>query len=141
MRRRTAALVWGALLFAGVALLAWPAFALVATVAGAITGEAWQLDAWDLEPKRRLLSRFVEGWIASAPFALGAGLIALVDHGLLGRRRRTRLVAGVLLPLAGAALAFALWPVPMDALPTLVATGLVLALGARVAHFVHRGLR
>ena len=51
MRRRTAALLYGALLFAGTALLAWPAFVAVATVAGAIMGEAWQLDAWSLEPK------------------------------------------------------------------------------------------
>ena len=138
MRRRTAALLYGALLFAGTALLAWPVFVLVATVAGAIAGEAWQLDAWDLEPKRRLLARFLEGWVASAPFALGAGAVALADHLLLTRWRATHLVAGILLPIAGAALALALWPVPMDALPTLAATGLALALGTRAAHLVYR---
>ena len=141
MRRRTAALLHGALLSGGVALLAWPAFVAVATIAGAIAGEAWQLDAWELEPKRRLLARFVEGWTSSAPVALGVGLVALVDHLLLMRRRATRLVGGILLPLTGAALALALWPVPMDALPTLAGMGLVLGLFSRAAHFACRRLR
>ena len=141
MRRRTAELWYAVVLFAGTALLAWPAFVLAATVAGAISGEAWQLDAWDLEPKRRLLARFVEGWIASAPVALGVGAVALADHHLLSRWRQTRFVAGLLLPAAGAALALALWPVPMDALPTLVGAGLLLGVGARAAHLVYRRVR
>ena len=109
--------------------------------AAAFAGEGWQLDAWQLEPKRRLIARFVEGWIASAPFALGVALVALIDHLLLVRWRQTRFLAGALLPIAGAAVALILWPVPMDALPVLAGTGLVLAAVSRSAHFVYRRLR
>ena len=140
MRRRTAELWYAVVLFAGTALLAWPAFVLAATVAGAISGEAWQLDAWDLEPKRRLLAFFIEGWTLSAPFALGAGLLALLDFALLSRWRVTDALAGVSLPIAGAVLAFALWPEPGDALPTLAATGLALMIVARLGRTILRRL-
>ena len=131
MRRRTARALGAVSLVAVVAALAWPAFVATSTAFAAAAGEAWQLDAWHLEPKRRVLARFVEGWTASAPFALGAGLLALVDFALLSRWRATDLLAGLSLPVAGAALALRLWPEPADALPTLASTGLALAILAR----------
>ena len=140
MRRRTARALGAVSLVALVAALAWPAFAAVATALGTVSGEAWQLDAWDLEPKRRLLAFFIEGWILSAPFALGAGLLALLDFALLSRWRVTDPLAGITLPIAGAALAIALWPEPGDALPTLAATGFALAVVARLGRTILRRL-
>ena len=131
MRRRIGSAAFQLALFGAVASLAWPAFVAVATLIGLAQGEAWQLDAWTLEPKRRLLDRFVDGWIASAPIALGIAALALLDQLLLARWRQTHLAAGLLFPLAGAVAAFALWPVPMDVLPTLAGTGLVLGVGYR----------
>lgn len=133
MRRRLGSLAFQLLLFVAVAVLAWPAFVGVATLAGMVQGEAWQLDAWTLEPKRRLVARFIEGWMASAPIALGVAGLAWLDQVLLARWRQTHLAAGLLFPLAGAVAAFALWPVPMDVLPTLAATGLVLGIAYRIA--------
>jgi len=124
-----------------VALLAWPCVVAIATVLATIGGEAWQLDAWQQEPKRRLLTHFLAGWRASAPWALAAGVLAALDHVLLSRYRLTALLAGISLPFAGALLAMLLWPVPMDALPVLALSGLALAVIARLLDLTGRLFR
>lgn len=124
-----------------VTVLAWPCTVAVATVLATLGGEAWQLDAWNQEPKRRIVAAFLDGWRAAAPWSLGAGVLAALDHVLLTRYRLTALLAGISLPFAGALLAMLLWPVPMDALPVLALTGLVLAVIARVLDLTGRLLR
>ena len=121
-------LLHAALLWALIALAAWPAFVLAATLIGLWGGEARQIDAWTLTPKRALLADFLDGWRASAPFAAGLGLVAVLDHLLLARYRVTWIVGGVFLIGASAALAFALGDDRLAALPTLAATGALLAL-------------
>ena len=135
--RRTARLVHLVVLFALVAFAAWPAFVAVSTLLAMGFGEARQLDAWALEPKRALLAHFLEGWGASLPVAAAVGVVAVVDYLLLSRHRATWLIGGILLPVAGAALAFAFYPDPATALPALATTGLALA----VLYRVFEGLR
>ena len=110
-----------------VTLAAWPAFVLVATALGLWSGEARQLDAWTLAPKRQLLAHFLDGWRESAVVAASLGVVAVVDYLLLSRYRVTWIAGGILLPAAGAAVALALYRDPAAALPTLAATGLLLA--------------
>ena len=123
-----------------VTLVAWPAFVLAGTALGAWSGEARQLDSWTLAPKRQLLVHFLEGWRASLPVAASIGVVAVVDHLLLARHRATRLAGGILLPLAGAAIAFAAYRDPGSALPTLVVAGLLLAVPYRAFEWLRRSI-
>ena len=121
-----------------VGVAAWPLFVLAATLLGLWTGEARQLDAWTLEPKRRLLADFLEGWWSSLPVAATLGLVAVVDYLTLGRYRVTWAFAGITLPIACAALALALGADAATALPALVATGVALAVLYRLAEHLWR---
>jgi len=121
-----------------VTLAAWPVFTAVATLFGLWSGEAWQIDAWALEPKRALLARFLEGWLASLVVAAPIGLVAVIDYLILSRYRVTWLFGGILLPIAGIGVALAFYALPDTALPTLAATGLVLALLYRVFDWLHQ---
>lgn len=138
MRRLTPELLFVSMLGLVIGLLAWPVFVAVASGLALMVGEAWQIDAWSLEPKRRLLSMFFDGWRQSATIAAGAGVLAMLDYVLLARYRLLSIVAGVLLPFTGAALAMALYPDPMPALPVLAGAGLVLALVYRLLDAIRR---
>jgi len=115
-----------------VMIAAWPAFVLAGSALGAWSGEARQLDAWALSPKRDMLARFLEGWRASLPVAAGFGALAVLDYLLLSRYRVTWLVGGILLPIAGIALAHVAYRDPAATAPTLACAGLVLALVSRL---------
>ncbi len=126
-----------------IAIATWPVFVACATAIGYVGGEAWQLDAWAEEPKRRLLQFFLDGWTHSIPIAIGVGLLAAVDWLLLARMRYISLIAGILLPIAGAVASFALasftpWNTPMALFPTLVATGVALAIIYRLCDVARR---
>ena len=136
MSRRRDSVLHAALLWLLIAAAAWPAFVLAASAIGLWTGEARQIDAWTLAPKRNLAADFVAGWIASAPFALALGAVAVVDYLLLGRYRVTWLIGGALLIASCAALAFAFGDDRAAALPTLIATGTLLALLHRTVEWL-----
>ena len=121
-----------------IAIVAWPVFVACATAFGYASGEAWQLDAWTQEPKRRLLEFFSQGWIASIPIAAGLGLIAIIDWILLARVKLIGLFAGILLPIAGVAAAFAFWHDPIEVLPVFATTGIALAVIYRVSDTARR---
>lgn len=119
-------------------LLAWPMFVAVCTAIGLFTGEAWQLDAWSLEPKRNLAQQFIDGWITSAPFAAAAALVLALDRLILGRYRLTSIISGIALPALAAFAVLALWSDPMQLLPAVVGSALALALGHRLLHALLR---
>ena len=138
MSRRTAHVVHLLLLWASVTLAAWPAFVGAATLFALWSGEARQIDAWTLEPKRTLLAHFVDGWRASLVVAAPVGLVAVADYLLLSRYRATWLVGGILLPLAGALLALVFYPDPETALPVLAGAGLALAVLYRLTEWLRQ---
>ena len=140
MRRTRAHALYLVLLGLSIAALAWPLFVLSGTLLGLWSGEARQLDLWTLEPKRRLLAAFLEGWRESLPVAALLGFVAVVDHALLSRYRVTWIVGGVLLPAVTAALALVFYRDAPTALPTLVATGVALALLHRLGEWGRRAL-
>ncbi len=114
-----------------ISALAWPAYVLCGTVLAFYGGEGWQLDAWFSVPRHEVIQHFISGYKASAIVTIPVGLIAVVDYLLLSRYKATWLVGGILLPLAGTAIAFGFYANPTAALPVLATTGLLLA-------FVHR---
>jgi len=131
VHRRTAWLYLLLLLIA-ISLLAWPTFVLSSTALSYITSDAWQLEAWSQVPKRVLLQQFLHGYQQSLMIALAAGGVAVLDYLLMSRLRITWWFSGILLPLAGLALAITLMPSIPAAIPTLVTTGLLLAVAYRL---------
>jgi len=123
-----------------VAVLAWPVFSAVATALAVFLGEGWQLDAWSQEPKRRWLMNWLAGWREAAPWSAGLALLVVLERLLLGFSHVTWAMRGIALPAAGAALATIVWPTPADAAPTLIITGLVLALITRLIDLIIRWL-
>ena len=119
-----------------ISVLAWPAFVVASTLLSFFLGQSWTMDAWSLIPKREILNQFLKGYINSAPFAALFGLVAVVDHTLLSRYRLTWAFGGILLPITGAAIAFALYQSPEVALPSLVAAGFLLAIVHRLVDFI-----
>ena len=140
MSHRAARLLHLFLLWALVTLAAWPAFVLSATALALWSGEARQLDAWALEPGGLLLRAFLDGWRQSVVVAAPVGLVAVADYLLLSRYRVTWIVGGLLLPVAGVGIALLLYRDPVAALPTLAATGLVLAVLHRAFERVRQRL-
>jgi len=132
MAKKQTGLLYLLVLWILISALAWPAFVLAATLLSYLSAEGWQLDAWTQIPKREILSHFLEGYKLSSIIAVPIGLIAVIDYLLLSRYRITWLIGGILLPLAGAAIAFSLYKQPMIALPTLTLTGLLLAIVHRL---------
>ncbi len=119
-----------------ISALAWPAFVVASTLLSFFLGQSWAIDAWSLIPKREILDQFIKGYMNSAPFAAAFGLVAVVDHALLSRYRLTWVFGGILLPIAGAIIAFVLYQSPEIALPPLVAAGFLLAIVHRLVDFI-----
>lgn len=138
MPRRYRFSLFPIVLAAFITVISWPVFVACATAIGYFMGESWQLEAWHQEPRLHLLNYFSEGWIASAPIAVGIGILAAIDWLLFARKRLLSFFAGVLLPLAGASAALLLWHDPMELLPTLACTGVALAIAYRMAEFARR---
>lgn len=130
------------LLFVLLLISAWPAFVGSATLLATIGGDAWQLNAWTLLPKRVLLQEFINGYRDSLLPAALCACLGVIDHWLLSRAAATRWLRGLLLPVAGAAVALLLLPEHTTALLTLVLTGVLLAAVSRlVLAIVDRILR
>lgn len=132
MPKRHARFFYVIVLWLVVAVAAWPAFVLAGTLFALYSGEAWQIDAWALEPRSRLIEEFLGGWRHSAPLGALLGLVAVIDYTLFSRYRVTWLIGGILLPLAGCVIAFTLYRDPASALPTLAVAGVLLALPYRL---------
>lgn len=115
-----------------VSVLAWPAHVLGSTALALLNSDAWQLQAWPQIPKRLLLQHFLDGYRHSLVPALCAGVLAVIDYLLLSPLRITRWFRGILLPLAGAAIAMLLLKTLPAALPALIVTGLLLAVAYRL---------
>ena len=95
-------------------------------------GDAWQLEAWSQIPKRVLLQHFLEGYKNSLIVAVPAGILAVLDYLLMSRLRVTWWFRGILLPLAAFALATGPLQSVSGTLPTLLVTGLLLAVAYRL---------
>lgn len=131
-KRRTN-LLYLLLLWILISLLVWPTFVVATTLLSYFTSQAWQLDAWTQIPKREILNQFLQGYIHSAIVAVPLGLVAVIDHALLSRYRLTWTFGGILLPVAGAAIAYLFYKQPISALPSLLLTGVLLAVVHRLA--------
>lgn len=136
MHRRNVRLFYILSLWLMVSVLAWPVFVLVSTLLGLHGGEARQINAWSLEPGRVLLADFLAGWRESAIITVPLGCVAVIDYLLLSRYRVTWLVGGILLPVAGAVIALTQFHEPRIALPSLVATGALLAVCYRLVEWI-----
>lgn len=132
MAKRRTGLLYLLVLWILISTLAWPAYILSATLLSYLSGEGWQLDAWLQIPRQALLSHFLEGYKLSCIVAIPVGFIATIDYLLLSRYRITWLLGGILLPITGAVIAFILYKQPIIALPTLILTGLLLAIVHRL---------
>ncbi|NND92885.1 MAG: hypothetical protein HKN42_18660 [Granulosicoccus sp.] len=132
MAKKRSGLVYLLVLWIVISGLAWPAFVGSATVLSHLGGEGWQLDAWSQIPKSLLLQHFLDGYRQSLIIALPVGLVAVIDYLLLSRYRITWWLAGILMPVTGAALALYFFTQAANALPTLVLTGVVLAIVHRL---------
>ncbi|MEE9319165.1 MAG: hypothetical protein V3U76_01850 [Granulosicoccus sp.] len=141
MANRRTSILHAFLLCLLVTALTWPLFILVASTLGHVNGEAWLLDAWALDPQHQVKAYFLNGWIKSLPVAAALGVVALIDYQLLSRYRVTWIIAGILLPTAGAGIAFAFYGEPMNALPALALTGLALAIVYRLFDSIARWFR
>lgn len=119
-----------------ISVLAWPAFVVASTLLSFFLGQSWVMDAWSQIPKREIINQFIAGYMNSALFAAMFGVVAVVDHALLSRYRLTWAFGGILLPIAGAAVAFVLYQSPEVALPSLVLAGLLLAIVHRIVDFI-----
>lgn len=113
-------------------ILTWPAFVIAGTALAWLNGDAWQLEAWSQIPKRVLLQHFMDGYLQSLFIALATGLLLVIDHLLLSSLRLTRWLRGILLPMAGVAIALILLPSVAEALPVLLLSGILLAITYRL---------
>lgn len=120
------------LLLIFISLLTWPVFVLSSSALAHFGGDAWQLEAWSQIPKRVLLQHFLEGYKSSLIVALPVGILAVLDYLLMSRLRVTWWFRGILLPLAAFALATGLLQSVSGTLPTLLVTGLLLAVAYRL---------
>jgi len=91
---------------------AWPIFASVNVVIGYFIGEGSIIDLWMLEPKRKLIDSFIEGYIGSAKIAGLLGLVAAIDYLILARFKLTGYFAGIGVPAFCIAIAFHFYKVP-----------------------------
>ncbi len=141
--RRTAGTLYLLGLWVLISVLAWPGYVLTGTLLSYLQGSGWQLDAWSQIPKRLMLSHFMSGYLQSLSITLPLGLIAVADYLLMSRHRVSWWLAGISLPASGALLALMLFQPAADALPTLVITGVLLAIAYRLldllAGFTRRG--
>lgn len=114
------------LLWLLIAACAWPAYVAANLGISFFQGEGSIIDAWLLEPKRKLLNEFINGYIQSAAIAALIGLVAVVDFQLFARHRLTGYIAGVLLPIACVVLAFLYFANPGSVVPGFAITGILL---------------
>jgi|GEM_PF-790755 len=136
IEKRRTNLLYLTILWVVISALVWPAFVLASTLLSWLSGQSWLLDAWVQIPKREILNQFIQGYISSAVFAAVIGLVAVIDHALLSRYRLTWVFGGILLPVAGAVIAYVVYRNPEVALPSLVLTGLMLAIVHRLVDVV-----
>lgn len=132
MAKRTTGLLYLLVLWVIISALTWPVFVAVSSILAFIAAEGWQLDAISLIPKRHILAEFLAGYKNSLLISIPMGFVAVVDYLLLSRYRITWLLGGMLLPLAGVVIAYTLYKHPMDVLPSLVLSGIVLAITHRL---------
>ncbi len=141
--RRKAGTIYLLGLWILISALAWPGYVLTGTLLANLQGSGWQLDAWSQIPKRVMLAHFMSGYQLSLSITLPLGLIAVADYMLMSRHRVSWWLAGISLPATGALLALMLFQQTANALPTLVMTGLLLAIAYRLldvlAGFTRRG--
>ncbi|ASJ70244.1 hypothetical protein [Granulosicoccus antarcticus] len=141
--RRKAGTIYLLGLWVLISALAWPAYVFSSSLLAYLQGDGWQLDAWSQTPKRVMLEHFLNGYQQSLSITLPLGLIAVADYLLMSRKRISWWLAGISLPLTGALLALMLFQQAANALPTLVLTGLLLAIAYRfldvLAGFTRRG--
>jgi len=109
-----------------IGIAAWPIFVFVNIALGYFLGEGSVIDLWNQEPKRNLVSSFLEGYTASALFAAALGVVAAIDYLVLARSRLTGLFAGISVPIFCVALAYLYFKEPMQVLLSFIATGFVL---------------
>jgi len=103
------------LIFVLIGFAAWPVFALVNIALGFFLGEGSVIDLWHQEPKRNLVSSFVEGYISSAFIATALGFIAALDYLILSRSKLTGFFAGISVPIFCVAVAFHFYIEPAQA--------------------------
>lgn len=141
MRRSISPIWFSIALWLLIAAAAWPIFVVANALLSFWFGEGSFLDSMNLEPKRKLLADFIQGYKASLIIAVPLGLLAAIDYLLLARHRITRYLAGISLPIACIALALILYKNSQPALLGLAVTGLGLWLLYRIAGWLYRLLR
>lgn len=114
------------LIFLLVGLAAWPAFVFANIALGFLLGEGSVIDLWNQEPKRKLVSSFIEGYISSAPIAAALGVVAALDYLILARSRLTGFFAGISVPIFCIALAYVFYVEPAQVVLGFIVTGIVL---------------
>jgi len=114
------------LLWILISLAAWPVYAAMNFLLGYVIGEGSVIDMWTQEPKRNLISSFIEGYKASAFVAVLLGLVAAIDYQLLAHNRLTGYIAGIFVPIFCVVLAFIYHVEPMQAMTGFALAGLVL---------------
>jgi hypothetical protein len=132
MAKRKTGMLYLLVLWIVISALAWPTYVFTASVLSYLSGEGWQLDAWTEIPGRVLLDYFLDGYRHSLIVTLPLGFVAVIDYLLLSRYRVTWWLAGILLPITGAVLALTLFERAANAVPTLVLTGILLAVVHRL---------
>ena len=97
------------------------------------------MDFIEFQPKRLLLSDFINGWISSAPIAAALGLLAVIDMQLLTRQRMTYVFAGLTLPIATISLGLLFFSTyDSEIVPVFAATGVILWLIYRLSELGSR---
>ncbi|MFK7861465.1 MAG: hypothetical protein AB8B64_21795 [Granulosicoccus sp.] len=134
-KRKTAPL-YLIVLWVLISALAWPAYIVCSTLLAVHGAEGWQLDAWHTLPLEEMFRHFLVGYKASIIVTIPLGFVAVVDYLLLARYKATWLIGGILLPLSGVAMAYAFYQQPNAALPSLLATGALLALIHRLVDVI-----
>lgn len=114
------------LIFMLVGFAAWPVFVLANIALGFVIGEGSVIDLWHQEPKRNLVSSFVEGYISSAFIAAALGVVAALDYLILARNRLTGFFAGISVPIFCVVVAYYFYIEPGQVLLSFIATGCVL---------------
>lgn len=126
------------LLFLLLALAAWPTLVVVSAAWSYLMGEGSVINTWQLEPPGKLQDAFLAAYRQSAPYALLVALVGVVDLQLFSRHRLTWLIAGILLPLAGVALALVFYRDPMSVMPVFALSGVALMILYRLLDILMR---
>lgn len=109
-----------------IGLSAWPVFVVVNFALGIFLGEGSVIDLWYQEPKRKLMTSFIEGYAASAMIAGALGLVAAIDYLILARFKLTGYFAGISVPIFCISLAYLFYKEPGQVLLSFAITGFVL---------------